>query len=115
MADGDLTDRGKVLAMARHFAAHRAFYRAMLTGPCSYSLNKALLQRVLKLGPPITRDLVIRRDLRVPMPDGAQLLADLWEPRSGGESWPICLMRSPYGRRGLVGAAAGRARLPRAC
>lgn len=37
-----LTERARPLAMARHFAAHRAFYRAMLTGSCAFALNKAL-------------------------------------------------------------------------
>jgi putative CocE/NonD family hydrolase len=72
------------------------------------NLSSHLLQRVLKLDPPLTRDLVVRRDLRVPMPDGVDLLADLWAPRAGGESWPVALMRSPYGRRGLIGAGGVR-------
>jgi predicted acyl esterase len=40
-----------------------------------------LIERFLHLDPPLTRDLAVRRDLRVPMPDGAVLLADLWAPR----------------------------------
>jgi putative CocE/NonD family hydrolase len=67
-----------------------------------------ILQRVLKLSPPVTRDVTVQRDLRVPMPDGVELLADLWTPRSGGDSWPVVLMRSPYGRRGVVGALGVR-------
>jgi hypothetical protein len=72
------------------------------------NLSSHVIQRVLKLSPPETRDLVVQRDLRVPMPDGVELLADLWTPRAGGESWPIALMRSPYGRRGLIGTAGVR-------
>jgi hypothetical protein len=34
--------RARPLAMARHFAEHRSFYRAMLTGSCAFALNKAL-------------------------------------------------------------------------
>lgn len=30
------------LAAVRHFAEHRSFYRAMLTGPCGYRLNREL-------------------------------------------------------------------------
>lgn len=37
-----VTDPARPLAMARHFAAHRGFYRAMLTGSCAFALNKAL-------------------------------------------------------------------------
>jgi hypothetical protein len=39
--DGADTAEG-VLAMARHFAAHRSFYRAMLTGSCAYAMTKTL-------------------------------------------------------------------------
>nr|WP_232794334.1 MULTISPECIES: CocE/NonD family hydrolase [Pseudofrankia] len=42
------------------------------------------------------------------MPDGVELLADRWAPRAGGESLPIALLRSPYGRRGIVGSAMAR-------
>jgi AcrR family transcriptional regulator len=34
--------RMRVLATTRHFAEHRSFYRAMLTGPCAFQLTKAL-------------------------------------------------------------------------
>jgi AcrR family transcriptional regulator len=34
--------RTRVLTATRHFAAYRAFYRAMFTGPRAYDLNKAL-------------------------------------------------------------------------
>ncbi|MGI8331382.1 CocE/NonD family hydrolase [Actinomadura scrupuli] len=64
------------------------------------SLSSHLLQRRLKLSPPSTRDLVAQRDLRVPMPDGVELLADRWAPRTGGEALPTALIRCPYGRRG---------------
>jgi putative CocE/NonD family hydrolase len=74
------------------------------------NLSSRILQRVLRLDPPLTRDLVIERDLQVAMPDGAVLLADRWVPRvkGAGEGWPVALLRSPYGRRGLIGTAAAR-------
>jgi putative CocE/NonD family hydrolase len=62
-----------------------------------------LLQVALKLGPPLTRDLAVSRDLRVPMADGVELLADRWAPREGGDGLPVALLRSPYGRRGVQG------------
>lgn len=34
--------RAGVLAVAGHFARHRSFYRAMLTGPCAFGLSRAL-------------------------------------------------------------------------
>ncbi|MEV7038442.1 CocE/NonD family hydrolase [Amycolatopsis sp. NPDC051061] len=67
-----------------------------------------LLQRALRLDPPLTRDLVVQRDLRVPMPDGAVLLADRWAPRAGGDGLPVAILRSPYGRGGLWGAGMAR-------
>jgi len=65
-------------------------------------IGSHLRQRLLRLSPPLTRDLAVRRDLRVPMPDGVELLADLWSPRTGGELLPTMLIRGPYGRRGLM-------------
>ncbi|HSA53963.1 MAG TPA: TetR-like C-terminal domain-containing protein [Yinghuangia sp.] len=32
----------RVLAMTRHFAEHRSFYRAMLTGSCSFAMTRTL-------------------------------------------------------------------------
>ena len=72
------------------------------------NLSSHLMQRMLRLDPPRTRDLVVERDLRVPMPDGAVLLADRYLPRAGDRALPVALLRSPYGRRGLI--AAGMAR-----
>jgi AcrR family transcriptional regulator len=34
--------RDATLAMASHFAEHRRFYRALLTGSCAFALNQAL-------------------------------------------------------------------------
>ena len=66
------------------------------------SLASRLIQRFLALDPPLTRDLVVEHDLRVPMPDGVVLLADRWAPRSGGDGLPVALLRSPYGRGKLL-------------
>jgi putative CocE/NonD family hydrolase len=67
-----------------------------------------LIERALRLGPPLTRDLSIERDLPVPMPDGTILLADRWAPRSGGDKLPVALLRSPYGRGALISAGMVR-------
>jgi hypothetical protein len=72
------------------------------------NLSSHLLERFMRLGPPVTRDLAIRRDLRVPMPDGVVLLADLWAPRASAASLPTALLRSPYGRRGLISTGMAR-------
>ncbi|MEU6198615.1 CocE/NonD family hydrolase [Streptomyces sp. NPDC047061] len=67
-----------------------------------------LIQRRLQLPPPLTRDVVVHRDLRVPMPDGVDLLADRWAPRSGDEGLPTALIRCPYGRSGPIGTLMAR-------
>jgi uncharacterized protein len=72
------------------------------------NLASHLIQRFLKLPPPSTRDLIVQRDLRVPMPDGVELLADRWAPRADGEGQPTALIRTPYGRRGIFGVFMAR-------
>jgi len=67
-----------------------------------------LIERGLRLGPPLTRDLTVERDLPVPMPDGTVLLADRWAPRAGGDKLPVALLRSPYGRGALLSAGMVR-------
>src|SRR5262245_30756058 len=42
------------------------------------------------------------------MRDGVVLLADRWAPSGGGAGLPVALLRTPYGRRGLVGTAMTR-------
>jgi putative CocE/NonD family hydrolase len=66
------------------------------------NLTSHLVQRMLRLSTPLTRDLTVERDLRVPMRDGAVLLADRWAPKSGGDGLPTALVRAPYGRAGLT-------------
>jgi predicted acyl esterase len=66
------------------------------------NLGSRLTQRLLSLPPPLTRDLVVQRDLRVPMRDGIVLLADRWAPKGGGDGLPTALLRTPYGRAGLA-------------
>jgi putative CocE/NonD family hydrolase len=72
------------------------------------NLGSHLIQRMLRLGPPLTRDLVIERDLRVPMPDGVVLLANRWVPKAGGDGLPVALLRSPYGRGTMIANAMAR-------
>jgi uncharacterized protein len=59
------------------------------------------------LPPPQTREVSVRRNLRIPMTDGVDLLADHYVPALPGPR-PLVLIRSPYGRKGLIGALLAR-------
>ncbi len=66
-----------------------------------------VVERVLGLPPAVTRRVEVRRGLRVPMPDGVELLADLYLP-VGVSDQPTVLVRSPYGRRTYVSLTIAR-------
>ena len=52
-AGGQALDaREPVLAMARHFADRRAFYRALMTGPTAFAVDQGLTSLIL----PVNRD-----------------------------------------------------------
>jgi hypothetical protein len=65
-------------------------------------------QRLQRLSPPLTREMVLQRDLRVPMRDGTVLLADRWVPKVGGDGLPTAVVRCPYGRAGMFAEMAAR-------
>ncbi len=67
------------------------------------SITSRLVSRWMHLPPAQTRDIVVTRDIQIPMLDGVILLADHYASRNGIRQ-PIILIRSPYGRRGLFGA-----------
>lgn len=67
------------------------------------SLTGRLMTWWMHLPPAETRDIVITRNIQVPMPDGVILLADHYAPRTGPKL-PTLLIRSPYGRRGFFGS-----------
>jgi uncharacterized protein len=68
-----------------------------------------ILARQMRLPRAQTRAVLVERDLRVPMDDGAVLLADRWTAReNGGRRQPTVLVRSPYGRAQAVGLIFGR-------
>jgi putative CocE/NonD family hydrolase len=52
-------------------------------------------------------DVVHERDVPVAMPDGVELLTDVWRPRRR-QDVPTIMVRSPYGRRGAMGFLYGR-------
>jgi putative CocE/NonD family hydrolase len=70
------------------------------------SIISRLARWILELPPAESYDVIVKRDIRVPMPDGIYLLADRYYPRKNSKS-PLVLVRSPYGRR-LRGFLNGR-------
>ena len=73
------------------------------------TLVSEILARRMRLTAPQTLDVVCQRDLRARMDDGAILLADRWVARDRVDTpQPTVLVRSPYGRRSLVGLLFGR-------
>jgi len=65
-----------------------------------------LIGRFAKLPPAETHNVMVERDLQVPMPDGVVLLADRYVPDNAGKL-PTVLVRSCYGRRGFFGLLYG--------
>jgi len=61
------------------------------------SVGSRILANLWHLPGAYTRDIVEHHDLRVPMSDGVELLTNRYYPWNG-ESLPVILIRSPYGR-----------------
>ena len=73
------------------------------------SLGSEILARRMGLTAPATLDVLHEPDLQVPMDDGVVLLADRWVARAASSRpQPTVLIRSPYGRRQIVGLLFGR-------
>ena len=66
---------------------------------------RAAVARALRLGPPLTRRVDVRRGVDVVMRDGAVLRADLYLPRLPATM--TVLIRTPYGRRGPLSLLCG--------
>jgi putative CocE/NonD family hydrolase len=66
------------------------------------SLGLRVLSRLMGLPPATHPHLDRQHDIPATMPDGTVLLADRWFPRGQDGTLPTLLMRSPYGRRGVM-------------
>jgi putative CocE/NonD family hydrolase len=66
------------------------------------SISSRIIAKVFKLPVAETHDVVVERNLKVPMPDGVVLSADHYYPR-GSLKLPTILIRCPYGRGSLYG------------
>ncbi|MBU7011257.1 MAG: CocE/NonD family hydrolase [Theionarchaea archaeon] len=64
------------------------------------SIMSRLIGWVMKLPPVETYDVIVEKNLKVPMRDSVVLLADHYTPRGGEGKLPTVLIRGPYGRRG---------------
>ena len=69
------------------------------------TLMSRLAGRLFQLPPRRTGRIAVEQRIAVPMRDGVVLLADRFYAR-GGETAPVVLMRSPYGRGALFGLIA---------
>jgi uncharacterized protein len=65
------------------------------------SLLSRVMSATMQLPPAQTRDVLVEQNLAVPMSDGSVLLADRYAPK-GSRGLPVVLIRSPYGRKGLL-------------
>ena len=73
------------------------------------TIPSEIIARQMHLPRALTHDVICEEDLRVPMDDGVELLADRWVAReSATEAHPTVLVRSPYGRKQFVGLLFGR-------
>jgi putative CocE/NonD family hydrolase len=73
------------------------------------SVASAILARRMRLPRAQTHDVECQHDLRVTMDDGATLMADRWVAHATrDQAQPTVLVRSPYGRKQMVGLIFGR-------
>ncbi len=70
------------------------------------SVGSRIVSRLFDLPAPVTRDVRPQADLIVRTRDGVNLMTNHYEPLLGKA--PTILIRSPYGRSGLVGLVSGR-------
>jgi len=65
-------------------------------------------ERLLRLPSATTRKVTVERGLRIVADDGVTLVADHWAPANVDVSYPVVVVRTPYGRGGPLGWAFGR-------
>lgn len=80
-----------------HKRAATALTICGLTALGFYRYRRRLVSRLLGL-PPALHDVDVERGLRIPMPDGVELVADRYHPREPAR-FPTILVRTPYGRK----------------
>ena len=71
------------------------------------TITSRIVSRWMHLPPAQTHDIVVTRNIPVPMPDGVTLFAEHYASRNGIRQ-PTILFRSPYGRSGMFGSQSAR-------
>ena len=71
------------------------------------TITSRIVSRWMHLPPAHTHDIVVTRNIPVPMPDGVTLFAEHYASRNGIRQRTI-LFRSPYGRSGIFGSQSAR-------
>ena len=71
------------------------------------TITSRIVSRWMHLPPAQTHDIVVTRNIPVPMPDGVILFAEHYASRNGIRQ-PTILFRSPYGRSGMFGSQSAR-------
>jgi putative CocE/NonD family hydrolase len=71
------------------------------------TLQSRIVERLLHLPPAATRNVRVLRKQRIRTPDGVELLADVYSPRRVRNA-PTILVRTPYGRGGMVSRLTSR-------
>ena len=71
------------------------------------TITSRIVGKWMHLSPAQTHDIVVTRDIPIPMPDGVILFADHYASRNGIRQ-PTILFRSPYGRSGIFGSQSAR-------
>ncbi|MUM19571.1 CocE/NonD family hydrolase [Mycobacterium sp. CBMA271] len=64
-------------------------------------LSAPVLERLLDLPEPTTAEVLVRRDIKVTMPDGVQLATDHFRP-AGRNPLPVVIFRTPYDKSGVI-------------
>jgi AcrR family transcriptional regulator len=114
----DTSPRSRILALAQHFARHRPFYRAMLTGSCAFATTRALSEFFSSLAILTLRELfadldeATERDLALFHTGGTIALTNDWlvngvDPLEPADLAARLLRLAQVLQPGALGAATG--------
>src|SRR6476469_9713176 len=90
------------MSLRRPRSAREAVRGRQWKESAAMSLASRMLGRVLRMPKPLGPRAVVQRGVEVPMPDGVVLLAEIDRPQGGSSHYPTVLIRTPYGRDGIL-------------